>query len=95
MTDFVDKAESMLTPDQRNLLSVAYKNVVGTRRSSWRIISSIETKEAGKDCASPRAEQAKEYRETIEKELEDICSKVLVRESCIKLFIKIPIVQGL
>ena len=30
--------------EERNLLSVAYKNVVGARRSSWRIISSIEQK---------------------------------------------------
>ena len=29
-------------PQERNLLSVAYKNVVGARRSSWRVISSIE-----------------------------------------------------
>lgn len=28
--------------DERNLLSVAYKNVVGSKRSAWRIISSLE-----------------------------------------------------
>ena len=33
-----------LTNEERNLLSVAYKNVVGARRSSWRVISSIEQK---------------------------------------------------
>merc|ERR1711868_244656 len=33
-----------LTNEERNLLSVAYKNVVGSRRSSWRVISSIEQK---------------------------------------------------
>merc|ERR1712064_9631 len=33
-----------LSNEERNLLSVAYKNVVGARRSSWRIISSIEQK---------------------------------------------------
>ena len=35
---------SELVNEERNLLSVAYKNVVGARRSSWRIISSIEQK---------------------------------------------------
>ena len=34
-----------LTTEERNFLSVAYKNVIGTRRASWRITSSIEQKE--------------------------------------------------
>ena len=34
-----------LTIEERNLLSVAYKNVFRARRASWRIISSIEQKE--------------------------------------------------
>ena len=33
-----------LTVEERNLLSVAYKNVIGSRRASWRVISSIEQK---------------------------------------------------
>ncbi|KAL9412490.1 hypothetical protein AB3S75_046004 [Citrus x aurantiifolia] len=34
-----------LTVKERNLLYVAYKNVIGARRASWRIVSSIEQKE--------------------------------------------------
>ncbi len=41
-------SDQELTVEERNLLSVAYKNVIGARRASWRIISSIEQKEESK-----------------------------------------------
>ena len=43
-----------LTVEERNLLSVAYKNVIGARRASWRIVTSIEQKEESKDRKSTR-----------------------------------------
>ncbi|RXG67134.1 14-3-3 protein zeta [Armadillidium vulgare] len=49
-----------LSNEERNLLSVAYKNVVGARRSSWRVISSIEQKTEGSER---KQQMAKEYRE--------------------------------
>uniref|UniRef100_A0A4W4DW47 14-3-3 domain-containing protein n=1 Tax=Electrophorus electricus TaxID=8005 RepID=A0A4W4DW47_ELEEL len=64
-----------LSNEERNLLSVAYKNVVGARRSSWRVISSIEQKSEGSE---KKQQMAHEYREKIEKELEEICNDVLV-----------------
>ncbi len=70
----VTKLDSKLKNEERNLLSVAYKNVVGTRRSSWRVISSIEQKADSED----KKTMAKEYREKIESELTDICKEVLV-----------------
>lgn len=63
-----------LSNEERNLLSVAYKNVVGARRSSWRVISSIEQKTEGND---KKQEMVKEYREKVEKELREICQEVL------------------
>lgn len=57
-------------------MSVAYKNVVGTRRASWRIISSIEQKEETKGSDKHIA-RIKEYRDKIEKELENVCNDVL------------------
>jgi len=39
---------AQLNVEERNLLSVAYKNVVGARRASWRVLSSIESKEKEK-----------------------------------------------
>lgn len=64
-----------LSNEERNLLSVAYKNVVGARRSSWRVISSIEQKTEGND---KKQQMAREYREKIEAELQEICHDVLV-----------------
>ncbi|TNN48756.1 14-3-3 protein beta/alpha-1 [Liparis tanakae] len=63
-----------LSNEERNLLSVAYKNVVGARRSSWRVISSIEQKTEGND---KKQQMAREYREKIETELQEICHDVL------------------
>jgi 14-3-3 protein beta/theta/zeta len=63
-----------LSNEERNLLSVAYKNVVGARRSSWRVISSIEQKTDGNER---KQSMAREYREKVEKELDDICRDVL------------------
>lgn len=65
-----------LTVDERNLLSVAYKNVVGTRRASWRIISSIEQKEEAKG-SDKHVEVIHGYRQKIETELEGVCQDVL------------------
>merc|ERR1712029_384460 len=65
-----------LSVDERNLLSVAYKNVVGTRRASWRIISSIEQKEESKG-SEKHVGIIREYRQKIESELEKVCQDVL------------------
>ena len=65
-----------LTVDERNLLSVAYKNVVGTRRASWRIISSIEQKEESKG-SDKHVGTIRDYRQKIEQELERVCQDVL------------------
>lgn len=70
----VTEMGSELTNEERNLLSVAYKNVVGARRSAWRVISSIEQKTEGSD---KKLQMVKEYREKVESELREICNDVL------------------
>lgn len=65
-----------LTVEERNLLSVAYKNVIGARRASWRIVTSIEQKEESKGNTAQVA-LIKEYRQKIELELANICEDIL------------------
>jgi len=70
----VTEFDNPLTTEERNLLSVAYKNVVGARRSSWRVISSIEQKSENNE---KKRAMAHEYREKVEGELKSICKEVL------------------
>eukprot|EP00695_Tsukubamonas_globosa_P000402 TRINITY_DN129_c0_g1_i1.p1 TRINITY_DN129_c0_g1~~TRINITY_DN129_c0_g1_i1.p1 ORF type:complete len:288 (-),score=185.94 TRINITY_DN129_c0_g1_i1:59-838(-) len=72
----VAKLDVELTVEERNLLSVAYKNVIGARRASWRIVSSIESKEENKGNEG-LVSKIKAYRNKIEKELTDICNDIL------------------
>lgn len=69
--------DECLSQEERNMLSVAYKNVVGAKRSSWRVMSSIVTKEREKADNEEKTNLANEYRHTIEKELTSTCDEVL------------------
>lgn len=72
----VASADQELTVEERNLLSVAYKNVIGARRASWRIVTSIEQKEESKGNEA-QVTLIKEYRQAIEAELAKICEDIL------------------
>ena len=72
----VASADQELTVEERNLLSVAYKNVIGARRASWRIVTSIEQKEESKGNES-QVGLIKAYRQKIEAELAKICEDIL------------------
>ena len=81
MVEFMEKVAKAddseeLTVEERNLLSVAYKNVIGARRASWRIISSIEQKEESRGNED-HVTIIKEYRGKIEAELSKICDGIL------------------
>jgi 14-3-3 protein epsilon len=67
---------SALSIEERNLLSVAYKNAVGSRRAAWRIITSVQQKETSKGNAD-QASYAKEYCVKVEGELQTICDTIL------------------
>jgi len=70
------KETGELSVEERNLLSVAYKNAVGSRRASWRIVSSVEQKETSKGNIE-NAKLAQEYRTKVENELDSICNEIL------------------
>ncbi|KAJ8762626.1 hypothetical protein K2173_008065 [Erythroxylum novogranatense] len=65
-----------LTVEERNLLSVAYKNVIGSLRAAWRIVSSIEQKEEGRKNEE-HVTLVKEYRSKIQSELSEVCASIL------------------
>jgi len=62
--------QAELSPDQRNLLSVAYKNVVGSKRSSLRVFNEDNQFESA-------AELVQNYKKRVENELEGTCSQIL------------------
>ncbi|CAK9133243.1 unnamed protein product [Ilex paraguariensis] len=79
MVDAMKKVANMdveLTVEERNLLSVGYKNVVGARRASWRILSSIEQKEESRGNEQ-NVKRIKGYRQKVELELTSICSDIM------------------
>ncbi|CAI0451114.1 unnamed protein product [Linum tenue] len=74
MVEFMEKVAKTvdveeLTVEERNLLSVAYKNVIGARRASWR----KEESRGNEDHVSI----IKDYRSKIETELSKICDGIL------------------
>lgn len=78
MLDAMNKvvaANADLTVEERNLLSVAYKNTIGSRRTAWRALSSIEKKEEQK--GSKNIGLLRSYKNKIEGELDRYCNEIL------------------
>ena len=75
-TQFAKASAQELTVEERNILSVAFKNVVGTRRAAWRVLSSIQKKENHKGNAE-NVQKVKKYKQAIELELTQICHDIL------------------
>nr|XP_055163064.1 14-3-3 protein theta-like [Nyctereutes procyonoides] len=70
----VTEQAAELSNEERNLLPVAYKNVVGGRRSAWRVSSSIQQKT---DTSDKKLQLIKDCREKVESELRSIGTTVL------------------
>jgi 14-3-3 protein epsilon len=65
-----------LTSEERNLFSIAYKNVSGSLRKAWRTISAIEQKKDNRR-SEKQMSQIRQYRSLIEAELTKICNEML------------------
>ena len=69
-----DKKED-LTIEERNILSSAYKSCVSSRRNAWRSIYGVEVKERANN--SKFLDLVTNLKSTIEKELYELCDRVL------------------
>jgi 14-3-3 protein epsilon len=78
LKSIISYSDARLGMEERNLLSIAYKHVTGTLRTSWRTVESIEKQETNNGRASQREQVLiRRQREKIEGELADACKDLL------------------
>jgi len=68
------KLEPVLSNEERNILSAGFKNVISAKRSSWRLLNSLEKKEEKKN--SQNLTYLREVKNQIEDELRKICDDI-------------------
>ncbi|KAI9069223.1 14-3-3-like protein [Trametes sanguinea] len=76
LKDIINTCGAQLTIDERNLLSIAYKNLTANLRSSWRTIDTLQKREA----LSSTRQQVKLMRvekELIERDIDALCRDVV------------------
>jgi 14-3-3 protein epsilon len=74
----IQQHSSELTIDERNLLSVAYKNVTNLLRNSWRSLDALEKAEIAKSPTVNRhVSLIRGQKGRIEHELMDICKDII------------------
>jgi 14-3-3 protein epsilon len=76
LEEMVKGKKDDLSSDERNLLSIAYKNSISLRRQALRTLLAYEMKERKKD-ESAYLPYIVEYKNKIEKELETLCLKII------------------
>ncbi|CAH8487275.1 unnamed protein product [Schistosoma turkestanicum] len=75
MIEIAKISDSEPTVEERNLLSVAFKNVIGARRNAWRVFNTLESKAESK--GPNYLKLIKLFQENVEKELNEISSTIL------------------
>lgn len=76
MKNIIYVYDARLTVEERNLLSLAYKNIINSLRNSWRVIDGLERQESA--CPeSRRLPLIRHEKRRIEQELSDICGDMV------------------
>merc|ERR1712093_726574 len=65
-----------LSVEERNLISVGYKNMMSVRRTAWRTIQQVEEEEARKNSTPGAAENLAAYKQNIASEVFDLIDQV-------------------
>lgn len=76
LDEMVRNKTDALSSDERNLLSIAYKNTITLRRTAIRTLSAYEAKERKKEDSAYLA-YIVEYKKRVEDELEKLCDKII------------------
>jgi 14-3-3 protein epsilon len=77
MVKWINKYVEMdpnLSSEERNILSAGYKNVISSKRASWRVLHSLEKKEEKKN--SQNIANIKEIKSKVEGEMKTICNNI-------------------
>ncbi|KQJ87862.1 putative 14-3-3-like protein GF14-H isoform X1 [Brachypodium distachyon] len=77
MVDLMKKLARMdvdMSGEERHLFSVGFKNTIGAKRASWRILSSLEQKVTTGEQAGG---MINDYRKKVEDELRMVCNEIL------------------
>ena len=73
LKEIMQESTEDLSVDVRNLLSVGFKNLIGSRRAAWRTVSAIEQNKKYEQYSAKCAE----YKAKIEKELTKLCEDII------------------
>jgi len=82
LKEIMTESDDDVSVDVRNLLSVGFKNLIGSRRAAWRTVSAIEQNKKYEQYSG----RCGEYKAQIEKELADLCEDIIesVKDQSIK-----------
>lgn len=76
LKSIISFTDAQLTVDERNLLSIAYKNITASLRGSWRTIDTLQKREA-RHASWQQVLLMRRQKERIEQDLDSISKDVV------------------